>query len=277
MSIEALLPLVTYPDPADASVPANATKMVQLLGARLYALAIEVRVPEVSNALAGTLLDLSKVIKDTEAASRKRGEALLRAIAENAQSLGVKHEELSLRLLEAEFGTGAMVAARYHDVTLLGWEPDSRCVRTIAEALIFDSGRPVLLMPKTVPTAADHIAIAWDGSRVAARAVADAFRVFGSAKSASVIVVTDEKAIKDTTAADRLASYLERRGLQAEAHQVRTKGRRIGDTLQAEAKAIEADVLVMGAYGHSRLRQFVLGGATSNILDDLQLPVLLSH
>jgi len=277
MPIEALLPLVTYPDPADTSVPVNGVKVAQLLGARLYALAIEVQVPDVTNALAGALLDIPKVIQETEAASRKRGERLLAGVAECAGSLGVVHEVATLRLREAEFGTGAMVAARYHDVSLLGWEPDNRCVRTVAEALIFDSGRPVILMPETLPQVFDHVAIAWDGSRVAARAVGDALAVFRNIRKASVIVVTDEKALPDTAAADRLAGYLKRRDIEAEAHHVRTEGRGIGEALQAEAKTHGADVLVMGAYGHSRLRQFILGGATSGIMDNLQMPVMLSH
>lgn len=277
MTIEAFLPLVTYPDPASKSVAANGVKAAQLLGARLYALALEVQVPNVSNALAGALLDIPKVIQDTEAASRKRGETLLESVAENARALSVDHEGKSLRLREAEFGIGAMVAARYHDVSLIGWEPDNSCVRIVAEALIFDSGRPVMLLPEMLPQSFDHLAIAWDGSRVAARAVGDALAVLGTASNASVIVVTDEKALPETTAADRLTGYLRRRGLEAEAHQVRSKGRSIGETLQAEAKALGADVLVMGAYGHSRLRQFILGGATKGIMDDLQLPVLMSH
>ena len=73
MSIEALVPLVTYPDAAYDSSVVNATKLAHLLGARLYALALEVRVPDVSNAFAGAILDISKVIKETETASHQRG------------------------------------------------------------------------------------------------------------------------------------------------------------------------------------------------------------
>jgi len=277
MPIEALLPLVTYPDASNNSVPVNGARMAHQLGAKLYSLALEVEVPDVSNALSEALLDIPKLIRDAETNSRARGEQLLRIACDNAQSLGIEHEEESVRIREPEFGPTAAIAARYHDLSLIGWEPTNRSARVVAEALIFDSGRPVMLLPDALPQTIGHIAVAWDGSRVAARAISDALRLLGNAKSASVILVTDEKAIQDTSGAERLAEYLARHNLQSSIHHVRSAGRSIGETLQAEAQKLGADLLVMGAYGHSRLRQFVLGGATRGILEDLQMPVLLSH
>lgn len=277
MPVEALFPLITYPDPTSAGSVASAVKAARLIGARLHGMALEVQVPAVSNALSGALVDVRKLAAEAEALSRKRGEELLRTISSAADEAGITCETETARAIEAEFGNVIATAARYHDVSFVGWDPLSRTVRATTEALIFDSGRPVLLLPETAPEDFNHIAIAWDGSRVAARAVGDALALFGNATRATVILVTDEKAIPDTKGAERLAAFLTRRRLEAKAHYATTAGRAIGETLQAEARAVGADTLVMGAYGHSRLRQFILGGATRGILDNLQLPVLLSH
>src|SRR5690606_19080470 len=277
MYSDVLLPLITYPDPNSTTVAANATKVAKYLGAHLHALALEVEVPNISNTLSEVLLDVPKLIRDAEATSRSRGEHLIRAVAESAASLDVDFRPESRRMREIEFGSVVATAARYHDLSLIGWEPSNQTVRVVAEALIFESGRPVVLLPEAEIRNFDRVAIAWDGSRVATRAVADALRFLGKATEISIVTVTDEKQIKDREGAERLADYLAKRALHSSIHPVRAAGRGIGQTLQAEAQQRGADLLVMGAYGHSRLRQFVLGGATSGILEALRMPVLLSH
>uniref|UniRef100_Q11G37 UspA n=1 Tax=Chelativorans sp. (strain BNC1) TaxID=266779 RepID=Q11G37_CHESB len=277
MYSDILLPLITHPDASSESVATNAARVAKCLGAQLHAMALEVEVPDISNALSGLLLDLPKLIREVEESSRAKGQRLLQLVADKAASLGIECRVENIHARETEFGPVAANAARYHDLSLIGWTASNATTQVVAEALIFESGRPVVVLPEAETETIKHVAIAWDGSRVAARAVSDAMPFLRKAKAVSIIVVTDEKPIKDGRGAKLLADYLAKRGYRSSVHSVHAAGRPIGETLQAEAQKLGADLLVMGAYGHSRLRQFVLGGATSGVLEDLRMPVLLSH
>jgi nucleotide-binding universal stress UspA family protein len=134
-----------------------------------------------------------------------------------------------------------------------------------------------LLPELTTISGIDHVAIAWDGSRVAARAVADAAPLLERAAKVSVITVVDEKPLDREDLAERLARGLSRRGVASQAFAVTCEDCPIGVTLQESAIERGAKMLVMGGHGHSRVRDFVLGGATEDVLDDLRLPLLLSH
>jgi nucleotide-binding universal stress UspA family protein len=175
-------------------------------------------------------------------------------------------------------GETAAAEARYFDLAIVGWEAGNPTSRATAEAVVFGSGRPALLLPSTaVIRSIDHVAIAWDGSRVAARAVADAMPFIQRASRTSVLTVVDEKPLEKTDIGQRLADSLTRRGVAAHAISVTAEDSPIGVSLQEDAKEQGADLLVMGGYGHSVIRDFVLGGATEDVLDDLRLPVLFSH
>jgi len=144
--------------------------------------------------------------------------------------------------------------------------------------MIFGAGRPVLLVPEDRPPSAfGHALIAWDGSRVAARAVADAMGFLSRADKVTIVTVTDEKPMSDGTGQPLLTEYLHHHDIKADFTQIRKEGHPVATALQDHAAAYHADLVVMGAFGHSRLRDFVLGGATSGILNDLRVSVLLSH
>ena len=178
----------------------------------------------------------------------------------------------------AMLGKSVAAEARYFDVVVLGWEAANPTARAMAEGVIFGSGRPVILLPdRAVVDTIDHIAIAWDGSRVAARALADAALLFEQASRISVLTVVDEKSLKQHDIAERLADGLRKRGVAAESVSITAKDCPIGTSLQEHAIERRARLLVMGGYGHSRVRDFVLGGATKDVLRDLHLPVLVSH
>ena len=167
----------------------------------------------------------------------------------------------------------AATRARYCDISLIGWESGNPTSRMTAETVLFGSGRPAVLLPELSGVAPlDHLAIAWDGSRVAARAVADAQPFLERASRITVLTVLDEKPLKERDAGERLVEALRRRGLAAEAASVNAEDCPIAETLQQRAIERGSDLLVMGAYGHSRVRDFVLGGATAGILSDLLLP-----
>jgi nucleotide-binding universal stress UspA family protein len=187
-------------------------------------------------------------------------------------------------------GEAAATEARYFDLCMVGWTPNNEASQMTAEELVFSSGRPTLILPGDEDVGPlDHVVIAWDGSRVAARAVADAAPFLEQASAISIVTVTDEKLLPRDDVGYRLAHGLAARGLQAKAESIHaggneTKaesihagGNEIGAALQEHAIRINGGLLVMGGWGHSRLRDFVLGGATKGILADLRLPVLMSH
>lgn len=278
MKLKTFLPLVTYPDPASEVSIANAVSVSGLLDAELNALALVVDIPQVSNALSRALLNLPEMIKDATKRSEQAGAELLSLARSKAEAAGLAVQTSTARGQPALIGEVAADQARYLDFALVGLEPENAATRAAAEAVIFGSGKPTMLMPAARSVESlGHVAIAWDGSRVAARAVADARSILERASAVTVITVTDEKPLKEKDAGQRLADNLGSGGLKAEFASIRAERGPIGATLQRHALETGADLLVMGGYGHSRLRDFVLGGATEGVLSDLKLPVLLSH
>ena len=278
MKLQAVLPLVTYPDPNSDKVAANAVAVARQLGASLNALAVNVDIPQVSSALSRVLLDVPAMVREAKALSHDRGRHLLDTVVKQADQAGVELTTGEIAAAPAMLGECAATSVRYFDFALIGWEGRNPGSRLMAEAVVFGSGRPTILLPDASDVAAlDHVAIAWDGSRVAARAVADARPLLEKASKISILTVLDEKPLAESGIGERLADRLRKGGLPAEAHNVRATGRPIGTALQDDALELGVNLLVMGGYGHSRVRDFVLGSATEGVLDELRLPALLSH
>jgi nucleotide-binding universal stress UspA family protein len=143
------------------------------------------------------------------------------------------------------------------------------------DAALFDSGRPVLLVPtKPVADLGSTIAVAWDCSREAARALGAALPVLATAKK--VVLLTAREPGRRVEPSE-LAAYLAQHGIEARTWAFTPGPGSLGDALIEEAGKAGADLLVMGAYGHSRLREMVLGGVTRSILAEANMPVLLMH
>ena len=278
MKTIALLPILTYPEPNPEMVVPRAVAMAAALGAQLHALAINVEIRSISNALSRKMIDVPKMTQEAEALCRERGDAFLAKVVEEAKRAGVDITTGAVASNAPSLNDTAAVQARYHDFVLCALEANNSTSRRTAQTIVFGSGRPTILLPAGDPVTKLHnVAIAWDGSRVAARAVADAHHVLRRASKITVLTVTGEKFLDETDAARRLAQGLSARGLSAEAMAFGTEDCPVEVSLQKRALEIGADLMVMGAFGHSRLRDFVLGGATKGILTDLRLPILLSH
>lgn len=278
MDTKAFLPFLTYPDAASAATIPAALAIARQLGASVHALSVEVDIPDVSNALSGLLLDLPAKIRSVQAHSRAQGRDLLAAVIEEAARCGCSATTGEITAQPALMSDAAVAQARYHDLSIMGCPPGNATGRQLAEAVIFGSGRPVVLLPDAwQPRAIGHIVVAWDGSRAAARALADARPFLALASLVSVVTVTDEKVIAEHDGGATLARGLRERGLAAEPCALVAEERPIAVTLQEHVLKTGADLLVMGGYGHSRIRDFVLGGATRGILDDLRVAALVSH
>jgi nucleotide-binding universal stress UspA family protein len=278
MKKTALVPLVTYPEPLPNDCLKAIVEFAGMTDCNLHALVLQADFPRVANALSSLLLDVPKMIRDAEAQSRANGDVLFSAITKMAAEAGVAIEAGARNSLPELVGDAAAEEARYYDLSLVPLPKNGGPGPALAEGLVFGSGRPVILVPETLgPRSLRRAVVAWDGSRVAARAVNDVLALLGEMEQVTVLSVLNEKPLPADDLGDKLAARLVKCGVPARAIAIELEDQPIGLTLQDFAVQDGAGLLVMGAYGHSRLRDFVLGGATRAILEDLRLPVLMSH
>lgn len=169
--------------------------------------------------------------------------------------------------------------ARLHDLAVLPVPESDGVGRSVVQSVLFGSGRPVVLLPSRGKRLQwlDRIVVAWDWSREAARALSAALPLMALAKTVHVVTVFGEKHIDTACTRADLEKYLTAHRVKYSLDQAELEGRPIGDALMEYAEGVNADLLVMGAYGHSRLQEFILGGATREMLRDPSLPVFLCH
>lgn len=168
--------------------------------------------------------------------------------------------------------------ARLSDLVVLPQQDAyaSAPLMAVLESVLIGSARPLLLVPPSVPADIGRtVAIAWNGGTEAARAVAAAMPFLGQAET--VHVLTAETTATSAEAGDRLAEYLAWHGIAARVSRIRPAGGPVGAALLARAGELGADLIVMGGYGHSRLREMILGGVTRYVLGHAGLPVLMAH
>jgi nucleotide-binding universal stress UspA family protein len=171
--------------------------------------------------------------------------------------------------------------ARRFDLVVLGQpqRDESTPEQVIVEGVLFGCGRPVMMVPyiQKQALALDRVMVCWDGSRAAARAVADAMPFLQKAKQVEVVIVAGDAGKRDEVAGADLGQHLARHGLKVDVKRLTSPDIDIASTILSYAADSSADLLVMGGYGHSRLREFVLGGVTRAILATMTVPTLMSH
>ncbi|WP_291687720.1 universal stress protein [Bradyrhizobium sp.] len=271
-----LVALTSYPEPTPVSVVEEAVSVASMLGAHIAALSCEIHVQVPGHFMSGAVVGLPGVIAGEAAKSRANAQDLLAAFDAAAAKAGVSCETLLEKCQTVDVPELLVEYARIRDFTIL---PESND-RWYAEAVVFGSGRPTLILPqnpRSRPFELGTVAVAWDFSRAAARAVSDAMPLLEKAGRVRVVTVLNEKRLDDKHSAEQLSKNLSRHGIDVVLDKVDAKGRPIGAVLEAYVASHEADLLVMGAYGHSRLREFVLGGATKSLLSKPPLPILFSH
>jgi nucleotide-binding universal stress UspA family protein len=214
----------------------------------------------------------------------------------------------SLRQAERESGTLDWVAeegqtntvlarlARHFDLLLIGQlsEPGDSRQQIRAEELVTLSGKPLIIVPSgyQVRPFTEHAVIAWDRSRPAARALSDAMQILETKKRLDVVTVASKGAGKDKEGGKAggkagkagapgagldIMTHLKRHGIPAERVALSASREGVGATILNYCKEQDADVLVMGAYGHARLREELFGGVTRHVLQNMTVPVLMSH
>jgi nucleotide-binding universal stress UspA family protein len=156
----------------------------------------------------------------------------------------------------------------------------SRGAEELVEGVLFGSGRHVWLLPtrKSAKAAFDRILVAWNGSRESARALAEALPYLRKAKEAVVVVIDETSATEGQAIVGKDAiNHLRHHGITAVLHRAIVRDNDIAATLIAEARRLKSDLIVMGGYGHSRLREWLLGGATYKLLHKSPVPLLIAH
>lgn len=189
------------------------------------------------------------------------------------------------RLVEGSLPATVALHARYSDLAVVAqpntYEPTDGGQRDVAVTVVMTSGRPVLAIPFAgeFPTIGERVLVAWNATREAARAVNDALPLLAQARLVTVLAVNPKHGIHghgDVPAAD-IALHLARHGVKAEAAHTITDDIPEGEALLSYAADLGVDLIVAGAYGHSRAREMVFGGVTRTLLNEMTVPVFLSH
>lgn len=281
-----LFPLTTYPAATTGSAIERVAKIAQQLEAHLCAVAFEmdVRLP------AGVYADVYN-LGDVIASEYRRGAANAHRLVAEFQAVarqqGISHEHLLEQCVPADIAARTVELAHLNDLSVVAVKKDSGGQRDVVEAMLFGGGRPVLLFPEEaspdLPDRFDQIAIAWDNKGPAARAVADALPFLRGAKMVRLVTIENEgKAAAHRTSsmaqsAEALGRHLARHSINIAVANLDAKGDPAGEVLADYALKNRIDLLVMGAYGHARLKEVVLGGATDTILREPPGYVLMSR
>jgi nucleotide-binding universal stress UspA family protein len=207
--------------------------------------------------------------------------AAIKSFTVASDQAGISAESLMTNASLAGAGDQFARMARRFDLAIVGQaQPEiSSLEQIIGETTLFESGRPVIMVPyiQKAPFKNNNVMICWDGSRPAARAVADALPIIGKGGRVEIVIVASERGKPDEIEGADIGQHLARHGLKVDVHRISGGNIDVGDALLSHAADSGADFMVMGGFGHSRLREFILGGVTRSIFESMTVPVLLSH
>jgi len=276
-----LLAALTYPDATPDRAVRSGVALAKRLGGGLTVLTVRVDLPELHNPIANALIHLDRLteLEESRSAAVARLEAMCARIAAEEIGAEVRVETIVAKLYEE--ADVICRAARTRDMTFVPIGPAVLADRGLAETILFGSGRPVLVYPEGAEISpADGfgtVAIAWDGGARAARAVADALPILRKARQVRIFTALGEKPQAIRGAAVDLIRHLASHGIASEVDERLAHDETIGHRIADYVADVSPDLLIMGGFGHARLREFVLGGATNAVLEAPPCPVLLSH
>jgi len=198
-----------------------------------------------------------------------------------AKRVGVAYETRTLNASIAGAADRLGHLARRFDLAIVGQPERERAAaaEVVDEGVLFDSGRPVIFVPYIQKSGLklDRVMLCWDGSRAATRAINDAMPFLEKAKQVELVIVASKAGkANELTGAD-MGQHLARHGLKVEVKRITSPDIDVTSTILSYAADSSADMIVMGGYGHSRLREFILGGVTRGLLETMTVPTLMSH
>ena len=255
-----------------------AVSMAEIFEAHLLAVAVSYD-PIIPGTVMGGIPP--EIIEGQRRESGKKARTAMARFEQAAKRAGISSETRVINeSLQGAADTIGRIGRRF-DLIIVG-QPDRRkssADQVVDEGVLFESGRPVIFVPFIQKGAAklDRIMICWDGGRAAARAVADALPLLKKAKQVEVAIISDKPSKSDEVPGADLGQHLARHGFKVDVKHITSPDIDVPSTILSHASDSSADMIVMGGYGHSRLREFVLGGATRGLLESMTVPVLMSH
>jgi nucleotide-binding universal stress UspA family protein len=254
-----------------------AISLAKELGAHIAGIAFlyEPVIPD--GTLGGVPVDLIEVQREENS---KTAQAAVTRFEAATKATGVSSET---RVIDATFGGAPTLfgqIARRFDLSVVGQAQRDHGAgeELMIEGALFESGRPVVVVPyiQKQGLKLDRVLACWDGGRMSARAISDAIPLLARAKAVDIVIVAEERKNDEITGAN-MSEHLARHGINANIKRVAKGDIAIGDAILDYVADSGADFMVMGGYGHSRLREFILGGVTRGILSSMTIPVLMSH
>ncbi len=219
-------------------------------------------------------------IDEIQASARAEGDKVAEKLKAMLDKLDVRHELRRYDVPVSRWRFVAEAEARLFDLFVASLPSKAEDSSDLIETVLFGSGRALLLLPeggaRTMPP--KTVLLGWKNSRESARAVSEAIPFMKGAEVVSVCMIHEEHlgSIDSATQGKDIARHLDRHGVEADLNPV-AEGKGVGQTLMEEAKLINADLIVMGGYGHTRFREWLLGGATRDVLKGMDRPVLMAH
>jgi nucleotide-binding universal stress UspA family protein len=263
---------------ADAAAADYAVSVASALNAHLAGIAF-IYDPIIPMSGAGYIP--AEVIETQQADNEAAAKAAIDRFSEAVRREALSAEPLTLTASLAGAGDQFARIARRFDLAIVGQaEPETSTIdEIIAETTLFESGRPMIMVPyiQKTPLKLDNVLVCWDGSRQAARAIGDAMPLLAKAGRVEIVIVTNERGKQDEIEGVDIGEHLARHNLKVEVNRITGGGIDVADVLLSHAADNGADFMVMGGYGHSRLREFVLGGVTHSIFRSMTVPVLMAH
>jgi nucleotide-binding universal stress UspA family protein len=235
--------------------------------------------PVIPGAMMGSVP--AEFIESQRAEASDKANAAVKRFEEIARraSISRDHRVLSATLSGASDQLGRL--GRRFDIVVVG-QPErehAAADEIVDEGALFESARPVIVVPfiHKGGLKLDRVMVCWDGSRAATRAIADSLPLMKKAKQIEVVIVANGRAKSDEVPGADLGEHLARHGLKVDVKRITSPDIDVASTILSYAADSSTDLIVMGGYGHSRLREFILGGVTRGILESMTVPVLMSH
>jgi nucleotide-binding universal stress UspA family protein len=221
---------------------------------------------------------VAAVVGAEQERAQERADAAISVFEVEAKLAEIAYGVRSVTAIPAEAGGTIGALARLYDMTIV-LQPDSSKSshdNDVPQEILFNSGGPMLMVPyiHKGPLDTHHVGIAWDSSHVAARALRDAMPFLMGAKAVTVIAVNEAAS---EASSDQLVSHLARRGIAARVQRLDAERSDVQGAILSIAAENNMGLLVMGGYGHSRLRERFLGGVTRSMFESMTVPVLMSH
>jgi nucleotide-binding universal stress UspA family protein len=221
-----------------------------------------------------------EVIERQQADNEADAKAAIGGFTEATRRAGLAAEPLTISASLSGAGEQFARIARRFDLAVVGQaEPEVSTIDDIiAETTLFESGRPLIIVPyiQKAPVKLDRVMVCWDGGRPAARAIGDAMPLLVKAGKVEIVVITEPGKQDEIEGVD-MGRHLARHGLKINVERIPRGDVDVADALLSHAADSGADFMVMGGYGHSRLRQFILGGVTRSLFRSMTIPVLMAH